>query len=98
MLGVVGCIAASLSCAGARLSDISDTDRDFERDGKISVPHASTPRAARKCPSRLSEARERRGFWRTDDHSIDVYEDARRLLVVGPDEALYMIFNGDSGS
>ncbi|MGW3562986.1 hypothetical protein ACWDSL_03625 [Streptomyces sp. NPDC000941] len=38
------------------------------------------------------------GFWRADGHSIDVYEDARRLLVVGPHEALYMIFNGDSGS
>lgn len=45
-----------------------------------------------------ADADEDGGFWRTDDHSIDVYEDARRLLVVGPHEALYMIFNGDSGS
>jgi hypothetical protein len=36
-------------------------------------------------------------FWRADG-TIDVFDDARRLLVVGPGEALYMIFKGETGS
>ncbi|MGV9351003.1 hypothetical protein ACWDSD_41040 [Streptomyces spiralis] len=36
-------------------------------------------------------------FWRTDEE-IDVYDDARRLLVVGPSEALYIVFRGEMGA
>jgi hypothetical protein len=36
-------------------------------------------------------------FWRTDEE-IDVYDDARRLLVVGPSEALYIVFKGEMGA
>lgn len=37
-------------------------------------------------------------FWRTSEGTIDPDDDARRLLVVGPSEALYIVFRGEMGS
>ncbi|QKW09236.1 hypothetical protein HUT18_25490 [Streptomyces sp. NA04227] len=37
-------------------------------------------------------------FWRAEDGTIDIDDDARRLLVVGPEQALYLVFRGDLGA
>ncbi|MCX4586295.1 hypothetical protein [Streptomyces sp. NBC_01481] len=37
-------------------------------------------------------------FWRSVDGTIDIYDDARRLLVVGESEALYIVFTGNLGA
>ncbi|MFC4012952.1 hypothetical protein ACFOY2_37390 [Nonomuraea purpurea] len=37
-------------------------------------------------------------FWRGGGDTIDLYGEARRLLVVGPREALYIVFKGEMGA
>ncbi|GAB2599728.1 hypothetical protein GCM10027168_35980 [Streptomyces capparidis] len=37
-------------------------------------------------------------FWHDADGTVDVHEDARRLLVVGEREALYLVFRGEMGA
>ncbi|GAA3861521.1 hypothetical protein [Streptomyces sedi] len=44
-----------------------------------------------------ADADEDGAFWPTFDGGLDRYEDARRLLVVGPTEALYIVFRGEMG-
>ncbi|MFF5258261.1 hypothetical protein ACFY4C_04900 [Actinomadura viridis] len=44
-----------------------------------------------------ADADETGEFWRDSAGEIDVYGDARRLLIVGPTEALYMVFKGEAG-
>ncbi|CAM3238460.1 hypothetical protein [Stackebrandtia soli] len=37
-------------------------------------------------------------FWRDGDGDVNCHDDARRVLVVGPDEAVYFVFKSEMGS